>query len=344
MPFRATVASRRRTEVVAEEFPNTWSYSDGVITVTPSGVIYMWQYNDDIPPALFTWSMATQTYTRVAGSLTDTGYADGTGTSALFGNVLCMVWNNFMNAVIISDALRIRVVTPSGVVTTLAGTGFVPPDFDWGPYPLSDGVGTDVMLGPIFVMDVVPSNGNIIVGETPYFTLRIITPLGVVTTLAGPGLKITPYPPALDATGADARFGQLSAIAVVPSSGAAVVADENLIRLVTLSGVVTTISGSASYGYVDGPGTIAQFGVLNALTPSTPMCILPKSEHIVIADPDNRSLRMITKDGFVTTLVGSNVSWFSENTNNGPRAVWALSDKELLVWDTNISVMKVTIV
>ena len=330
MPFRATVASRRRLEVVTEQFPGTWSVFDSTMAATPTDVIYVMRSTPDwSAQALYTWSVTTQTYTYVAGGTT--GYVDGTGASASFGNFIwSMVWNDVMNAIVVADDSRIRVITPGGVVTTLAGDGL-------SPTSTHDGTGTGARFGHISAIAVVPSNGNIVLGEYPQFTLRVVTPLGVVTTLAGPGTSISPHPPALDGTGSAARFGEIIALAVFPSSGVIAVVDTCSIRLVTPSGVVTTLAGNGDPGHVDGPGTIARFATTYG---SAAICILPKSEHIVLADGDI-GIRLITKDGFVTTLVNGVTSIDSPYP---PYSLWPLSDKEILVSNGDSIVTTVTIV
>ena len=334
MPFRATVASRRRTEVVAEEFPGEWNDTNRLIATTPGGVVYVVRNSYEwVGQEVATWSETTQTYTFVAGNRESNTYADGTGANAAFGNInWCFVWNEFMNAIVFEDSLRIRVLTPNGVVTTLAGDGYDPrPDqYNWIGIPTFDGTGAGARFGFMYTMAIVPSNGNIVVGEWGQRTIRIITPLGVVTTLAGPGSQLDPPPEPVDGTGSAARFTDIRGLAVFPSSGVIAVLDLFSIRLVTQAGVVTTLS----------VGDGSQFGEIMR---STGMCILPKSEHIILADGDNYRVRMITKDGFMTTLAGSSVPW-SVPGGQGPYYFSVISDKQFLAIDGAAKIMKVTIV
>jgi hypothetical protein len=344
MPFRATVASRRRTEVVAEELPGVWDDTNKLIATTPSGVIYVVRGNYEwVGQEVAIWSETTQIYTFVAGNRNSNTYTDGTGANAAFGNInWCFVWNEFMNAIVFEDSLRIRVLTPNGVVTTLAGDGYIPPGgaYNWIGIPTFDGTGSGARFGVMTTMSIVPSNGNIVVAEFGQRTIRIITPLGVVTTLAGPGSELDPLPEPVDGTGSAARFTDIRGLAVFPSSGVIAVLDLFSIRLVSPAGVVTTLSLGNGYGYTDGPSTISQFG---EIIRRTSMCILAKSEHIIIADGDNYSVRMITKDGFMTTLAGSSVPW-SVPGGLGPYYFSVISDKQFLAIDGMAKIMKVTIV
>ena len=344
MPFRATVASRRRTEVVAEEFPGEWNDTNRLIATTPGGVVYVVRNSYEwVGQEVATWSETTQTYTFVAGNRESNTYADGTGANAAFGNInWCFVWNEFMNAIVFEDSLRIRVLTPNGVVTTLAGDGYIPPGgaYDWIGIPTIDGTGSAARFGVIVSMNINPSNGNIAVSEFLQKTIRIISPLGVVTTLAGAGSQLDPPPEPVDGAGSAARFGGISGLAFFPSSGVLAVRDLFSIRLVSPAGVVTTLIPDKGVGYVDGPSIISLFAYGGV---GMSMCILPKSEHIILADGSNYSVRMITKDGFMTTLAGSSVPW-SVPGGEGPYYLSVISDKHFLAIDGAAKIMKVTIV
>ncbi|WP_425261149.1 hypothetical protein ACPOLB_09755 [Rubrivivax sp. RP6-9] len=88
-------------------------------------------------------------------------------------------------------------------------------------------------------------------------TVRKISPAGAVQTLAGsPGKSGT-----ADGTGLAARFTSPRSIAVT-SGGTVYVGDGSALRRITPEGVVTTVAGSVTeIGYVDGPGSVARFGI-----------------------------------------------------------------------------------
>ncbi|MEB3220751.1 MAG: hypothetical protein VKS61_01605 [Candidatus Sericytochromatia bacterium] len=169
---------------------------------------------------------ATGVVSTFAGSTA--GAADGTGTGAKF--------NGPQGLAIAPDGTlyvadtgnhRLRKVTPQGVVTTLAGAGL----------GATDGTGTGASFsGPTGL--VVGANGTLYVADTGNQRIRAVTPLGVVTTLAGSTLGL------VDGSGAAARFSSPVAVAQ-RSDGALLVADRDnaRVRLVTPGGQVSTLTG-----------------------------------------------------------------------------------------------------
>jgi sugar lactone lactonase YvrE len=129
--------------------------------------------------------------TTLAGSGA-TGYADGTGTAAVFNNPYDLTLDSSSNIYFVDfNNQRIRRVTPQGVVTTLAGdgqTGFL------------DGTGTQARLNFPHGLTV-DGMHNVYFVEHSGSRLRKISTNGYVSTLAGDGGG--GY---LDGTGTMARF------------------------------------------------------------------------------------------------------------------------------------------
>lgn len=180
----------------------------------------------------------------------------------------------------------IRMITPTGVVTTLAGSP--------GSAGSSDGSGAAARFNqPAGV--AVDAGGTIYVADRNNQTVRKITPAGVVTTLAGtPGTR-----GASDGTGTATRFSNPSGVAV-DSSGNLYVADQDnhTIRKITSAGVVTTLAGAATVsGSADGTGTAARF-----LGPSG--VAVDGAGNAYVADLGNCTIRKVTASGVVTTLAG----------------------------------------
>jgi sugar lactone lactonase YvrE len=300
------------------------------------------------------------------------GFANGTGTSARFNLPLGVAVDSSGNAYVADGLNNlIRKITPAGVVSTFAGSGSrgstngtgtaasfaFPTDIaldssgnfyvaDTGNWLIrkitADGVVTTLAGSSIGSIDglgtaarfhnpqkiAVDSSGNIYVAERNRFTIRKITPEGLVTTFAGSGTRGSS-----DGTGASASFYFPMGLAV-DSSGNVYVADEanNLIRKITLAGVVSTFAGSGSRGSTNGTGTAASF--------NGPIGIaLDSSGNVYILDNGNHLIRKITSAGVVSTLAGTG-SQGSENGEgtaasfNGPIGISVDSTGNVYVADT----------
>ena len=99
--------------------------------------------------------------------------------------------------------------------------------------------------------------GNVYVADTGNFTIRKITPAGLVSTLAGsPGVAGS-----TNSTGTNALFYEPEGVAVDSSSNVFVADTWNhTIRKISSAGVVTTFAGSpGTFGSTDGTGAGALF-------------------------------------------------------------------------------------
>jgi hypothetical protein len=193
------------------------------------------------------------------------GWVDGVGTYASFyiasaaglavnasGFILCADPSNN----------RIRVVSPSGFVSTLAGSGLP----TW-----ADGLGSHASFNSPAGVALTPS-GDLLVADEYNHRIRVVTPLGQVTTIAGNGDMAW-----ADGLGSQASF-YLPQGVVMTASGYAVVADRSNVRIRAMSpqGVVTTIAGNGVVARIDGFGTQASF--------MAPYDVAVNASDILVAD------------------------------------------------------------
>jgi len=273
-----------------------FNYPNGV-AVTGTTVYVADTYNSTIRKVT-----SAGVITTFAGTTGVPGSTDGTGNAAQLDHPFGVAADKAGN-VYVADTLNstIRKITSAGVVTTLAGTP--------GVIGSADGSGSAAQFFYAFAV-AVDGAGNVYVGDTNNFTVRKITPAGVVTTLAGLAGKHD-Y---ADGTGSDAGFGNLFGIAA-DSAGNVYVADNtySTIRKITPAGVVTTLAGTPGIsGSVDGAGSAARFNSPRGIAVDT-------AKNLYVSDQNNQTIRKITPAGVVTTL-GGVAGGYGIDDGTGPAA------------------------
>jgi len=200
------------------------------------------------------------------------GYLNGSAVTAQFQYDAAGIVADEDGTIYIVDTFngRIRKIDPSGQVSTLAGSGtmgFRDAAAEMAQFNYPDGIAID-------------KEGNLYVSDAANFRIRKITPAGVVSTLAGSGVKGT-----LDGNAGSAQFNDMGDM-VADSEGNLYIADDNRIRKITPQGVVSTIAGGA-VGYADGDGARARFAYPAGLG-------IDAHNNIYVADANNNRIRKIS--------------------------------------------------
>jgi sugar lactone lactonase YvrE len=222
------------------------------------------------------------------------GSADGMGSAARFN------WPNGVavdagGQVYVADQgnSTLRRISPAGLVSTLAGSVSVNGS--------ADGTGSLAQFNaPTGV--AVDGGGNAFVADAGNFTIRKVTPAGLVSTLAGSAS----VPGSGDGAGQAARFGSCYGVAV-DGAGNAYVADtgNHTIRKITPAGEVSTLAGTAGVrGALDGTGPAAQFNEPRGVA-------VDGAGNVYVAEWWNGTIRKITPSGVVSTLAGTAGAWGS---------------------------------
>jgi len=185
--------------------------------------------------------------------------------------------------------------------STLAGHG--------GP-GAADGVRNSAGFNSLFGV-AADTNGNLYVADTANHTVRKITPLGVVSTLAGlAGVKGS-----ADGTNSSALFNEPRGLAV-DGTGVVYVADtgNHTIRKIIPAGATTTFAGYPGLsGSGNGLGTNAQFFHPEGVA-------LDTLGNVYVADTWNHTIRKITVAGLVATFAGMpGVSGTNDATGSSAR-------------------------
>jgi sugar lactone lactonase YvrE/lysophospholipase L1-like esterase len=197
---------------------------------------------------------------------------------------------------------NIRRLSPSGIVSTVAGgganRGFV------------DGPGETAGFSAPSDL-AVDQDGVLWVADTNHHAIRRIRADGVVSTLIGGGSGSAGF---VDGAASMARLRFPSAIAVAPDGTLVFTETGNhAVRRVALDGTVTTIAGSGSAGFADGAGPAASFNSPSGVA-------VDASGVIWVADTNNHVIRRVTPDGEVTTVAGqAGVPGNVDGTGSGAR-------------------------
>jgi sugar lactone lactonase YvrE len=257
--------------------------------------------------------------TTLAGSGSPS-FADGMGTAASFHYPFGVALDE-NGIVYVADTFnhRIRLISLSGNVTSLAGSGSA---------SYADGMGTEASFNlPSGV--AIDTNGIVYVADLYNHRIRKISLSGNVTTLAGSG-----SPSYANGVGIAASFSNPYGVAL-DANGIVYVADtfNHRIRIISISGNVTTLAGSGNASYADGIGTAASF--------YSPYSVAVASHGMVyVADYENHRIRMISLSGNVTSLAGSGSASYDDGIGTAasfhfPRGVAVDSNGIVYVADTN---------
>jgi sugar lactone lactonase YvrE len=267
------------------------------------------------------------TFSLLAGSPGAPGTTDGTGSGATVAGLTCLALDSKGNLYFADKKNNvIRMVTPAGVVSTIAGQA--------GVSGSTDGTGTAATFNQPYGI-CVDGNGVIYVADSGNNIIRKITTSGVVSLVAGtPGSGGS-----TDGTGGSATFSNPTGICV-DSSGNLYVADtgNNTIRKITSSGTSSTLAGSATQsGSTDGTGSAGLFSAPSGI------CI-DSSGNLYVADTGNNTIRKVTSAGAVTTIAGSpNAAGSLDGASSllkGPRGVAVDSAGNLYIADSGNSLVR----
>lgn len=269
------------------------------VTINSAGVIFVTDCGSHKIRAISLTGVVT-TFAGGGTSGMASGFVNGIGSNALF---YCNTnfWGisiSELGVVLTADAYNnnVRIISSTGTVSTIAGGGS-----DGTTRGFANGVGTNALFdqpsgivvnaaGTIFVTDFANNN-----------QVRAISPVGVVTTLAGGGSTgiISGYN---NGIGTNALFSSLLSIDTWGSE--VYVVDNNKVRTISPAGVVTTFVGGgvtgAMLGITNGVGTNALF--------NAPYIAVDSTGSIIVADSLNYFVRAISPAGTVTRLAGGSAS------------------------------------
>ena len=191
---------------------------------------------------------------------------------------------------------RIRKVTPSGIISTVAGTGTA-------GYSGDGGAATAAAINSPWAV-AVDSTGNMIIADRANNRLRRVNTSGIITTIAGNGTA---------GFAADGSVATSSMICtpegvVLDASGNIYFSDHgnNRIRKITSSGLLYTLAGNGTGGF-SGDG-----GAATSAEIYSPCGVARDNDgNIYFADNGNNRVREISTSGYIFTIAGTGTAGYS---------------------------------
>jgi hypothetical protein len=190
---------------------------------------------------------------------------------------------------------RIRKVTPTGVISTVAGSGV-------RGYSGDGGFAISAQLsGPYGI--AVDSAGNLFIADTFNDRIRKVTTGGVISTVAGGGINGLGDGDLATSAQLFSPYG-----ITVDSAGNLFIADtqNSSVRKVTTDGIINTVAGNGTNGF-SGDGGAATSAQLNLPTGMA----VDALGNLYIADEANGRIRAVTTNGIINTVAGNGTNGFS---------------------------------
>ncbi len=228
----------------------------------------------------------------------------------------------------------IRKITPSGVISTIAGTGSSGYSGDGGP-------ATVATLGSAQYATA-DAAGNIYVTDVSAYTIRKINAAGIITTFAG-----THGSPGFSGDGGPATAAQFSTLTdlAVDASGNLYIGDNGnhrIRKINTTTGIITTVAGNGIAGYT-GDGGLATDAELNDILAVK----LDGLGNLFVSDDVQYVVRKIDPSGIISTAIGTGAAGYSGDgglavlaTTNSNNAVAVDAVNNLYITDQATNVIR----
>ena len=240
----------------------------------------------------------------------------GAATAAELNHPVGIAIDNAGNVYIADyDNDRIRKVSASGIITTIAGNGS-PYSGDGGP---ATAAGVSLPGGV-----AVDNLGNVYIPEYYDNRVREINTAGIINTIIGNGNA------GYSGDGGPATAAEINGSSGVwiDASGNIYVGDfyNNVIRKVNTSGIISTVVGTGTGGYT-GDGGNATAAELNH--PSN--MIFDAAGNMYISDIGNNVIRKVNTSGIISTCAGNGTAGFSGD--GGPATAAKFDDPHYIAMD-----------
>jgi sugar lactone lactonase YvrE len=222
---------------------------------------------------------------------------DGTGINGDSGLAInarvfpgAFAFDKLGNLFIADGNSRIRKISTSGIITTVAGNGVA-------GYGGDSGIATNAMLN--YPQDLaIDTLGNLYISDLFNNRIRVVSTDGIIRTYAGTGL------PGYSGDNGPATSAEINDPAgiVVDKLGNLYFGDGGChgIRKVSPSGVITTVAGVGVIGF-SGDGGLATAAALHDVKGLA----FDDTGNLYATDIDNYRIRKIDPSGIITTIAGN---------------------------------------
>ena len=221
---------------------------------------------------------------------------------------------------------RIRKIDANGIITTIAGTG----------QPGSSSNGQQALESSFpYPRGITIDDTHTLYLSTLASKIHTVDPHGITGTVAGNGRA--------DYSGdggqaTNASLNKPNGIFIIPNGTLFVAEEKNhCIRMISPNGEITTVVGNGTAGYTGDGGSAADASL------NHPRDVFIGTErNLYIADESNHCVRMVDRNGIITTVAGNGQFGASgdggpatEATLSYPRSVYADAEGKIFIADRN---------
>lgn len=258
-----------------------------------------------------------QIITTIAGN-GSAGYSGdgGPATSAQIFRPISAKMDKFGNLYVAEEYNNIvRKISPTGIISTVAGNGSQGYSGDGGPATDAQlDKPNDVLFDP---------DGNLYISETSN-KIRRVTPGGIISTFAGTG---SPGYTGENVPAVTAKLSDPVGMVFDNSGNLYFSCNGNYrIRKISTDGLISTVAGTGTSGYSGdgGPATDARVRLVGYLA-------LGPTGELFLPDYPNHCVRKVDHSGIITTVIGNGVA--GNSGDGGPATSASLTSPSSIVFD-----------